>query len=102
MSGRKKPSARIALPPEAPNKSGPPGLSDEISMLREIIRRVNAMADDGSSLEQMLKVLEGMSMSSARLATLLKVQAQIESSQGAESELSAALRQAIDRATKDA
>ncbi|MCC6147308.1 MAG: hypothetical protein IT308_07035 [Anaerolineaceae bacterium] len=49
-------------------------LRDEITMLRAMIRRVTALADDGRSLEELLHVLDTLGSASSRVARLLKAE----------------------------
>ena len=46
----------------------------EIQMLRSVMRRVIALADEGRSLEELLHVLDTLSSASDRLARLLKAE----------------------------
>lgn len=43
-------------------------------MVRAVIRRVMALADNGHSLSELLKLLDTLSKASGRLATLLKAE----------------------------
>lgn len=56
----------------AASESG--GLRDEITMLRQIIRQVTALADEERPLSEMLRILDKLSASCSRLATLLKTE----------------------------
>lgn len=55
----------------------PGGLQAEIHMLRGLIQRVMALVDEGHSLQEMLKLLDGLSMASTRLARLLQTDIQL-------------------------
>lgn len=52
----------------------PDGLRDEIRMLRNLMRRIKALADEGRPLPELLRILETLGKSSTRLATLLKTE----------------------------
>jgi len=71
------------------------GLGDEIRMLRATMRRVMAMAEEGRSLPELLRVLEGLAQASARLATLLKTQQALDSGQSVAGALQTALAEVL-------
>jgi hypothetical protein len=73
------------------------GLEDEIRMIRLIIRRVLNLADEGRSLDEVLKVLDTVGRASTRLAGLLKAADALDKKQG----LAAALSQAISEVTEE-
>ncbi|MCD4753756.1 MAG: hypothetical protein K8R40_11850 [Anaerolineaceae bacterium] len=52
-------------------------LRNEIQMIRGIMHRVMPLVDEGCSLQEMLKLLDSLSMASTRLATLLKTDLQL-------------------------
>ena len=49
-------------------------LRDEIEMLREIIRRIGQLVDEGRTLEELLRVLNTTSMACTRILKLIKDQ----------------------------
>ena len=51
-----------------------PGLSDEIEMLRLIIRRVIDRASEAETFDQLLRYLTTLSMATAQLSRLLRTQ----------------------------
>ena len=55
----------------------PPGLGDEIAMLRSVMKLVESHAQEGAKLEDLLKVLDTLGQASTRLATLLKTDRQL-------------------------
>lgn len=66
---------RAERPPAIPNNTPPETvLRGEIQMLRSVMRRVIALADEGRSLEELLHVLDTLSSASDRLARLLKAE----------------------------
>ena len=70
------------LPPSPEKLPDPPAiygeLAAEIRMVREVIRRVKEMAEeDEPPLKDSLKLLEGLSLASTRLASLLKMDRQL-------------------------
>ncbi|NPV77512.1 MAG: hypothetical protein HPY59_14220 [Anaerolineae bacterium] len=67
---------RACRPRELRQEAPPPMaiLQDEIQMLRSVMRRVIALADEGRSLEELLHVLDTLSSAAARLARLLKAE----------------------------
>lgn len=74
--GKEKPSKSNPprrTPAAAPNEI-PDGLQDEIRMLRNLMRRIRALADEGRPLPELLRILETLGKSSTRLATLLKTE----------------------------
>lgn len=69
------------LPPTPPKRRRADALSDEIRLLRTLVRRVGALADEGRTLGEMLSIVETLARASAHLATLLKAERQLESGQ---------------------
>ncbi len=59
----------------SPQNSGV--LRNEIQMIRGIMQRVLPLIDEVCSLQEMLKLLDSLSMASTRLATLLKTDVQL-------------------------
>lgn len=57
-------------------------LKEEIDMLRGLIQRVVALAEEGRDLEELLGILEKVGRASTRLATLLKTQQSFHSDDG--------------------
>lgn len=49
-------------------------LRREIELLREMIRRVGALAGENDNLQVALRLLEGISQAGGRLANMIKVQ----------------------------
>ncbi len=63
-------------PEEQPSLQGE--LAAEIRMVREVIRRVVELSEeDEPSFDQYLKLLEGLSLASTRVASLLKMDRQL-------------------------
>jgi len=81
--------------PEQAEEAAPGGLRDEIELLREIIRRVGQMLDEGRTLEELLRVLNTTSIACTRLSTLIKAQ------QSLEEDGSAALSRALKAVLSD-
>jgi hypothetical protein len=79
MPEKKRRALRRAVcsPPEPGGQS----LQDEIDMLRDLLCRVRALAEEEHALDEMLRILEVASLSSSRLAGLLKTQRQLENGQ---------------------
>ncbi len=74
-------------PPEEPGG----GLSAEIAMLRAAIRQVSERAGEVGTMEEWLRVLDGLGRASVRLAKLLRAQREL-----AEEQTAAALSRALD------
>ncbi|HHY88990.1 MAG TPA: hypothetical protein GYA06_08740 [Chloroflexi bacterium] len=53
------------------------GLTEEIAMLRVVLRRVMALADEGRPLPELLRIAETLGKAATRLATLLKAERQL-------------------------
>lgn len=84
------PSPFEAVPPQRkPARSGK--LSDEIRIMRMLIRQAETLADEGRSLGELLSILATVSRASANLATLLKAEKALEESQSAADYVKAAL-----------
>ncbi|MEW6648917.1 MAG: hypothetical protein AB1453_01870, partial [Chloroflexota bacterium] len=66
-------------------------LSEEIRMVRHLISRVRAMANEGTPLKEMLSVLETVARASTHLANLLKTEKLLEGEQSAGELVRAAL-----------
>jgi hypothetical protein len=64
--------SRTVSPSKRPRNGGK--LSEEIRMMRLLIRRAQSLADDGISLGELLSVLQTVSRACASLATLLKTE----------------------------
>lgn len=58
------------------------GLSAEITMLRASTRRLFSLSSGNDSLERSIKTLRVLGLSATRLATLLKVQSELDSQKG--------------------
>lgn len=76
MAARKRASESSGQP-TLPFGETPQGLDCEIDMLRGVIHRVEDMADDKSSLAEMLRVLDTLSMACTRLGNLLKTEKEL-------------------------
>ena len=66
-------------------------LSDEIRMVRALIRQIDAMAGEGRKLDELLAMLETVSRASSHLATLLKTEKALDENQSASDYVKAAL-----------
>jgi hypothetical protein len=87
--------------PERAEEAPPEDLRDEIELLRVIIRRVSLLADEGRTLEELLRVLNTTSIACTRLAGLIKAQHSLEEDSG--TALSEALKAVLsDMRTKRA
>ncbi len=82
---------------KAEDLKGRHGLQDEILMLRAMMRRIKALADEGRSLPELLSVLKVLGLASTRLVTLLKAERALAEDQ----DLAAALSQALSQVTKE-
>ncbi len=77
----------------------PPGVSEEIDLLRVLIRRVFETADSSAqTLEEWVDVLSALGMANIRLARLLRAQATLNGSDGG---MAAALSAAISQVSRD-
>ncbi len=85
------PQAEAALPRRKPVRAGK--LSDEIRIMRTLIRQAVILADDGRSLDELLSILGTVSRASANLATLLKAEKALDESQSAADYVKAALNE---------
>lgn len=85
------PQAEAALPRRKPARAGK--LSDEIRIMRTLIRQAVTLADDGRSLDELLSILGTVSRASANLATLLKAEKALDESQSASDYVKAALNE---------
>lgn len=81
--------------PEMPGPKRARGgkLSDEIRMVRALIRQAETLADEGRSLGELLSILETVSRASANLAALLKAEKALEESESASDYIKAALNE---------
>ena len=66
-------------------------LSEEIRIVRELIRQARTMLDEARSLEELLSTLDTVSRASASLANLLKAEKALDESQTAADYVKAAL-----------
>ena len=66
-------------------------LSDEIRMVRALIRTIESMASEDDGLEKMLNVLSTVSRACASLASLLRAERALEENQSASDYIKAAL-----------
>jgi hypothetical protein len=71
----------------------PYNLTDEINMLRVVIRRMLALADEGRPPEELLNILDMLGKNSQRLANLLKTNKLLESD--GSSDMSAIFKQGL-------
>jgi len=85
------PRAEAALPRRKPVRAGK--LSDEIRIMRTLIRQAVILADDGRSLDELLSILGTVSRASANLATLLTAEKALDESQSAADYVKAALNE---------
>ena len=73
-------------------------LAAEIRMVREVIRRVKEISEDEEpSLKDYLKLLEGLSLASTRVASLLKTDRQLTGS----SDFTDTLNEALEELYKE-
>lgn len=74
-------------------------LRDEIELLRELMRQAGEkLTEDDApdrSLQELLKILDSLSLSGSRLAALVKAQKQLEGDQPAASGLAKALSEVL-------
>lgn len=75
-------------------------LSGEIAMLRALLCRVRELAEEEHGLEEMLRILEVASLSSSRLANLLKAQRQLDAGQNPADQLTEAMAAKIEELSK--
>jgi len=68
-------------------------LSDEIKIVRMLIRQAEKLADGGKQLSEVLKVLETISRASANLAVLLRAERALEESRSSGDYVRAALEE---------
>jgi len=83
------PQPETAQPRRKPARAGK--LSDEIRIMRTLIRQAETLADEGRSLDELLSILGTVSRASANLATLLKAEKALDESQSAADFVKAAL-----------
>ncbi|MDR3575353.1 MAG: hypothetical protein P4L50_15945 [Anaerolineaceae bacterium] len=76
----------------------PVELEDEIRIMRSIMRRVLSLADEGLSLEEVMKVLDTIGMASTRIANLLRQQKLLGTGNG---DVAAALSLALSEVTRE-
>jgi len=78
----------------------PPGVSEEIDLLRVLIRRVFETADStAQTLDEWVDVLQALGMANIRLARLLRAQSMLDGSGG--DGMAAALSAAISQVSRD-
>lgn len=65
-------------PPGPASGQPPAGLENEIAILRGLIEQSRALADECDDLKTRLALLDKVSLACGRLATLLKIQAQLD------------------------
>lgn len=66
-------------------------LSDEIRIVRNLIRQIDTMANEGRDVEALLNVLSTVSRACASLASLLRAEKALEENQSASDYIKAAL-----------
>ncbi|MRR29878.1 hypothetical protein EG834_06065 [bacterium] len=66
-------------------------LSDEIRIVRNLIRQIDTMAKEGRDVEALLNVLSTVSRACASLASLLRAERALEENQSASDYIKAAL-----------
>ncbi len=85
----------------APPDGADGDLREEIAMLRAILRRVHDQAGAAQSTSDLLRILDGLSRASVRLAELIKAQRELDESQSAAGALSEALEEVIKKWSMD-
>lgn len=80
-----------AQPRSKPPKNGK--LSDEIRLVRTLIRQAEARANECGSLEELLDTLDTVAKASASLAGLLKTEKALEENESASDYVKAALNE---------
>ena len=83
----------------SPQNSGV--LRNEIQMIRGIMQRVMPLVNEGCSLQEMLKLLDSLSMASTRLATLLKTDVQLSQKDDLADALNEALAEMLDEMNQE-
>ncbi|MCD6476336.1 MAG: hypothetical protein J7K85_08785 [Anaerolineaceae bacterium] len=83
----------------SPQSSGV--LRNEIQMIRGIMQRVMPLINEGCSLQEMLKLLDSLSMASTRLATLLKTDLQLSQKDDLADALNEALAEMLDEMNQE-
>lgn len=74
----------------------PDNLREEIAMLRILMRRVMALADEGHALSDVLRLLDCVGKASTRLGTLLKTERLLDERQDMAGALNEALAEMIN------
>lgn len=95
MSLSDPPTPRKSRPARRRGGTQPAALRDEILMLRSVMRRVMALADEGRPLAELLHILDSLSKASNRLANLLKAERQLDENQDVAEALNEALAEVI-------
>ncbi len=72
-------------------------LREEILILRELMRKVLEHLNDDPSMNELLRVLEGVGRTGTRLATLVKLQEQLDEHQAAGSSMVDDMQELIRR-----
>ena len=83
------PQVEDSGPKNKPARNGK--LSDEIRMVRTLIRTIESMASADDGLEKMLNVLSTVSRACASLASMLRAERALEENQSASDYIKAAL-----------
>jgi hypothetical protein len=78
-----------------------PDLYEEINNLKDLIQQVNAKANAGTPLEELLKIVDMVGLTSVRRANLLKVQKQFDSSGDLVEALNTALEEIVVQFRQD-
>jgi len=85
-TGRRKPKRGRAVP----------GLEDEIQLLREIIQRAAAMAEEDRAVMDLVRLWGAAGRAAGQLSGLLKTERALGALRDANAELDLALREALD------
>jgi recombinational DNA repair protein RecR len=72
-------------------------VAQEIAILRELILRINAMAEEETTLPELRRVLDTLSSASTRLVRLLQVQEDLQGDRENASALQEALAEMLKR-----
>jgi hypothetical protein len=73
----------------------PYSLTDEINMMRVVIRRVVSLAEEGRPPDELLTILDTLGIASQRLANLLKTKKSLENNGDASNEMQKCLDEVI-------
>ena len=86
-----------------PNSSSTPqpSLGEEIRLIRAVMLRVQNLLDEGSSLDELLKLLNSVSLASTRLAKLLQTDVLLSKQEDLTEVLNAALAALLEEMESD-